>query len=121
MAVLSAPAEYKPELRPSTYAPSKARDPFGWSGVVQTTSTTSTAVAVSTVAFPFRLEGIMYDARQPSAIINNQLVVLKKPVTLRSGGAAIEVRATEITADRVVLEAGGRSVELKLAKPPPAP
>lgn len=118
----SAPADFKPELRPSTYAPTKTRDPFGWGGPAPTVATTgTTAVAVQPVVnFPFRLEGIMYDPQQPAAIINNEMVVLKKTVTLRAGSVAIAVRATTITADRVVLEAGGQTVELRLVKPPKA-
>ena len=115
------PADYKPELRPSTYTPTKQRDPFGWSGgeTVKGTNLTVVTPASLPVAFPFRLEGIQYDSRQPSAIVNNQLVVLKKPVVLRAGNEAVQVRAVEITADKVILEAGGRRVELRLAKPSP--
>jgi hypothetical protein len=117
----AAPTEYKPELRQSTYAPAAVRDPFGGT-VTQPAVTGKVAMATAPAAsFPFRLEGIMYEPRQPSAIINNQVVVLQKTVVLRSGGLAVEVRAVEIAADRVVLEVGTERVELRLAKPPKTP
>jgi hypothetical protein len=109
--------EFKPELAKSTYAPTKKRDPFGWSGgAVATTSTGQvTRTFTASVNFPFRLEGIQYDPISPSAIINDRLVFLRKPVTLVAGSAAIEVKAVEITANRVVLEVGDQRVELRLA------
>lgn len=106
--------EFKPELTGSTYGPKKIRDPFGWSGTITSTPTQPRLVTPS-VNFPFRLEGIQYDPTSPSAIINNRVVQLNKPVTLAAGNAAIEVKAVEITAGRVVLLVGDQRVELRLS------
>lgn len=106
-----------PELQRSTYEPTNARDPFmkvGEKGglALQMKMTPG-------VPFPFRLDGILYHPSDPWAIVNDTRLALNKPVTLRAGGAEIQVRAVEITRSKVVLEVAGQKVELRLTADSP--
>jgi hypothetical protein len=100
------------ELIASTYAPQKDRDPFG-SGSVESADASAKAAA-SIESGMLKLNGLLYDRVHPSAIVNNQLVELNKPVTVQTEKGGVEVKALEITREIVLLEIGGRKVELRL-------
>lgn len=103
--------EFDMRLQLSTYAPTKTRDPIARVG--------GAAVEGKVGAVGFMLEGILYQASHPTAIVNGQLVTLNKTVTINAGSAPIQVRALEIGRDKVVLEAAGQKVELFLTQQPP--
>jgi len=95
----------RPPLHLSTYQPTQTRDPFGRGPA---------AAGGGVVVTGFNLQGILWDARKPMAIINDQLVSPHKPVTVPVGSAQVQVKALEITRDKVVLEVGTQRVELRL-------
>ena len=105
------PAAPKQELKLSMYEATTARDPF------RKRNTASVTTVASNVPLDFRLQGILYSTRRPSAMVNNALVELDKPVMVVCGNGQVQVRAVEITRDRVILEVGGQRVELRLASP----
>ncbi len=107
---------FDPNLQESTYQPVKQRDPFSPGGA----PVGNAAATVSAAPSDFRLEGILYQPGSPSAIVNDKLLTLGKTATIDVGGGQIQVKATEITRNRVVLEAGGQKVELFLNPQTPA-
>jgi hypothetical protein len=109
--------EFNPDLQQSRYDPVKQRDPFTKAG-----ATTAAAQAHPSAALVFHLNGILYQAADPSAVVDGTLLTLNKIVTLNTGNGEVQVKAVEITRDRVVLEAGGQKVELRMnsQKPPAA-
>jgi hypothetical protein len=109
--------EPKPELQVSIYRPTSTRDPLMRPGVVSTGAVTRTSPVVAPLSFPFRLEGILYNPTAPSAVLNDKVVVLNKPVKLTAGHVEIVVTVVEISRDRVVVEAAGQRRELRLASP----
>lgn len=102
----AAAGENSLKLDVSSYGPSKARDPFVKVGASNKLAPVGTGA--------FQLQGILYDPVNPTAIVNDQLVTLKKAVAMQVGGGVVQVRALEITREKVVLEAGGQRVELRL-------
>ncbi len=102
---------FNPELQLSTYEPTKARDPFGKAGRGSVESKVVGGAAVT-----FQLQGILYHPRNPSAIVNGELLHLNKTVTLETPAGSAEIKAIEITRDRVVLEFAGQKVELSLGR-----
>lgn len=106
-----------PKLQVSSYSPSKTRDPFVKAGAGAGVGTQLTGVDSNM----FHLQGILYQPTDPSAIVNNKLVSLNKIVTLTTDAGEIQIKAVEITRDRVVMEAGGQKVELRLIPPGAAP
>jgi hypothetical protein len=112
-----APSEFAPQLQVSVYNPVKVREPFRKVG--QLAPDAKTLMGGSAV---FRLQGILYEKGKPAALVNDQLVELNKPVAVAAGGGEIQVKAIEITRDRVVLDAGGQKIELQMnrqdAEPP---
>lgn len=100
------------ELNPSAYLPQNARDPFG-SEVPK--GTDGTAV-VTRLAGPeaLKLQGILYDKVNPSALVNDQLVELNKTAKVHTAQGDVEVKALEITHELVLLEVGDQKVELRL-------
>jgi hypothetical protein len=103
-------AAFEPKLLSSSYTPVKTRDPFRSAG--------SATVDVNPAAAgpaAFRLEGILYERHDPAAIVNGQLLRLNKTVTVSTGHGEIPVRALQITRERVLLEAAGQRVELRIA------
>ncbi len=101
---------FHPELVVSTYEPTKNRDPFGKVG-----GTTPEVKALPGTPIALQLEGILYEAANPAAIVNGRLLTLNKTVTLTAGNGEVTVRAVEITRDHVVVEAGGQRTELRLS------
>ena len=99
-----------PVLRLSTYHPTTARDPFQ-SAQAQAPA----ALAVPAGQAEFRLQGLLLDGSRPAALINNQLVVLNKPVNLLTSRGPVEVKAIEINRRRILLEVGGEKIELPVA------
>ena len=111
----SATADFRADLRQSHYNPTQARDPFSRPG-----STTAEAKAVPVSPLVFHLDGILYESANASAIVNGTLLSLNKTVSLSSGKEEVQVKAVEITRNRVVLEARGQRVELQInAQNPP--
>lgn len=109
-------ADFKPDLQQSRYDPVKQRDPFAKAG-----ATTADAKTLPAAALVFHLSGILYQPTNPSAVVNDKLLTLNKTVTLNAGNGEVQVKAVEITRDRVVLEAGGQKVELRMnSQNPPA-
>lgn len=108
-------AKPKQELRPSTYETSTARDPFCKRGAA------AAQTIVSNVAMDFRLQGILYSAQRPSAMVNNALMELNKPVSVTCGNGQVQATAVEITREKVILDVGGQRVELRLGTPDSLP
>jgi hypothetical protein len=100
------------ELEHSTYTTQTVRDPFG-SEVSKPGDTAGSRGVQSVGANDFNLGGILYDAANPAALVNDQLVELNKPTKVRVGQGEVEVKAVTITRDLVVLEVGGQKVELQ--------
>jgi hypothetical protein len=107
-AVTQPAPDFKPQIQKSTYAPTKTRDPFLRAGAAVETKSTPVS------SFVFKLQGILYQPSDPAAIVNDQLVRLNKTVSLEDPNSSIEVKAVEITRDRVVLQVRGQRVELQL-------
>ena len=101
--------DFNRDLQLSEYQPAKARDPFG--GMAGASANVE-PTPIGTLAF--QLQGILYQTKNPSAIVNNQLLTLNKTVTLETGIGTVEVRAIEITRNLVVLESRGQKVKLQL-------
>lgn len=100
------------ELNLSTYAAQTQRDPFG--AEIRKSGGTAAMTAPSADIESFKLMGILYDATNPAALVNSQLVDLKKPVKVQTAQGEVEVKALTITRDTVLLEVGGRKMELRL-------
>jgi hypothetical protein len=110
-AATTKPADFSPELTLSTYEPTARRSPL--------TKTETVAVSAgkqeSTVPVNLQLEGILYEASHPAAVVNVQVLLLNKLVTINTGGGELKVRALEITRTRVVIDVGGRQMQLRLS------
>jgi hypothetical protein len=96
------------ELSSSVYTPQNARDPFG----SQVPNATGTTQPVATGQM--KLQGILYNAVNPSALVNDQLVELNKLTKVHTGQGEVEVKALKITRDLVLLDVGGQKIELRL-------
>jgi hypothetical protein len=103
-------AEFSADIRLSTYKPVKQRDPFG-----KTSNGIREVKSQSGSVLGLQLDGILYQAKNPTAIVNGQLVTLNKIVTLNTGNEEIVIKAIEISRERVLLEANGRKLELNLS------
>lgn len=125
----NAPSDFAPQVRESTYAPEKNRDPFLREG--QRVSNPSTTAAPVVVQAPrreipsslFRLQAILLDGGKPMAVINGELLEQNKPTKILIGGSALRVKAVQIGRERVVLDVEGQKVEVRLEEPtvPPKP
>jgi len=104
------------DLQKSVYKPVKQRDPFNLAGV-----TASDSKVLPTATIALHLEGILYQPGNPAAIVNGTLVTLNKTASINAGNGEIQVRAIEITRNRVVLQAGDQKVELLLNSQNPTP
>jgi len=71
------------ELTLSTYTTQTARDPFG--AEIPKAGDGASVAALDVGASSFTLGGILYDAVNPAALVNDQLVELNKPVKVRTG------------------------------------
>jgi hypothetical protein len=100
-------AEFDFSISQSTYAPTNSRSPLSKPASGGTEVKTEPGVPVR-----LQLDGILYEAANPAAIVNGRVLLLNKVVTLTSDGAEVKVRAVEITRTRVVVEVAGRKVEL---------
>ncbi len=110
----SAPTDWEqPQLKVSTYQPNRAHDPFLPAGAT-VSGAGKTSLGSSTA---LRLQGIVYDAKRPSAMVNNEILYVNKPATVSTSEGAVEVTAVEIGRERVVLEVGGKRFELRLGLP----
>ena len=100
------------ELSPSVYLPQNARDPFG----SEVSKTADGSAVVARLAGPdmLRLQGILYNKTNPSALVNDQLVELNKTVKVHTEQGEVEIKALEITRERVLLDVGGQRIELRL-------
>jgi hypothetical protein len=100
------------ELNPSTYLPQKGRDPFG-AEVAKTADGTTTTARVVTIDM-LKLQGILYNKVNPSALVNDQLVELNKTTKVHTDQGEVQVKALEITRELVLLDVGGQKIELRL-------
>jgi hypothetical protein len=101
------------ELIPSTYATQNTRDPFG-AQVAGSTDTNGAGTVTSVGVGALKLMGILYDAAHPSALVNDQLLELNRPVKMQTAQGEVEVKALKITRELVVLQVGGQEMELRL-------
>ena len=101
------------ELVLSTYRTQNTRDPFG-SQPAGSTDTNGAATVTSVGADTLRLSGILYDAHHPSALVNDELLELNRPVKVHSAQGEVEIKALKITHDLVVLQVGEQTMELRL-------
>lgn len=99
-------------LEESTFKPVKTRDPFQPVGFVAAVTAGPKLVINDEM---FRLQGILFSQSNPSAIVNDKLVSLNRTVSVTTSSGPVEVKAIEITRERVVLEVAGRRTELRLA------
>jgi hypothetical protein len=97
------------ELRLSVYQPTSTRDPF-----MPAHAKLSATAARPAQQTDFRLQGLLYSPTNPAAIINDQMVVLNKRVTVNTSRGPVEIKATEITRKHVILEVDGAKTELSL-------
>src|SRR5271154_4806431 len=99
------------ELSPSVYVPQNTRDPFG-AEIPQATD----GAAPTRLAGPdmLKLQGILYNKVNPSALVNDQLVELNKTAKVQTAQGEVEVKALEITHEMVLLDVGGQKIELRL-------
>jgi hypothetical protein len=61
-----------------------------------------------------KLHGILFNAVNPSALVNDQLVELNKSVKVHTEQGDVEIKALKITRELVLLDVGGQKVELRL-------
>jgi len=101
------------ELVPSTYATQNSRDPFG-AQVAGSTDTNGASTVPSIDVGTLKLMGILYDTAHPSALVNDQLLELNRPVKMQTAQGEVEVKALKITRELVVLQVGGQQMELRL-------
>lgn len=101
------------ELVLSTYTTQTTRDPFG-SQSAGATDTNGTAAATSVGADTLKVSGILYDAHHPSALVNDQLLELNRPVKMHTAQGEVEIKALKITRELVVLQVGEQTMELRL-------
>jgi hypothetical protein len=99
------------ELNPSTYVPQNGRDPFG-AEVPKAGGGTPVVRPVGTDML--KLQGILYNKVNPSALVNDQLVELNKITKVQTDQGEVQVKALEITRDLVLLDVGGQKIELRL-------
>ncbi len=105
----------EPKLEMSDYRPTKTRDPFLPKALSPTaTGETPAVVDVSLL----KLQGIVYEPVNPSAMVNDKLLYAGRPVTVSTERGTAEIVATEITREHVLVKVGGRQVELRLGLPP---
>jgi hypothetical protein len=100
------------ELSPSTYQPQNTRDPFG----SETPKIADGSAVVARFAGPdaLKLQGILYNKTNPSALVNDQLIELNATAKVHTEQGEVEVKAVEITRGRVLLDVGGQKIELRL-------
>ncbi|MCG3146581.1 MAG: hypothetical protein PCFJNLEI_00012 [Verrucomicrobiae bacterium] len=108
-AASAAKPEFDLNLQVSTYVPTQTRDPFAKATAVASETAQPVGVPVG-----FQLDGILYQATAPSAIVNGTLVTLNKSVEVTVKGTPVKVKATAITRREVTLEVNGQKVELQL-------
>ncbi len=101
------------QVTSSSYAPKKERNPFG-SGTVDPADSPAKADHVIAPSL-LKLSGILYDPVHPSAVVNGQLVELKKAVRVPTEQGEIEVKALRIGRESILVEVGGREHELWLS------
>ena len=116
--VASATGEFNPQLLRSAYKPNTTRDPFMKLG---SNATGGGAFQLAAGPGSFHLQAILWSPANPSAVVNNELLDLNKSVILSTASGNMEVKAVEITQERVVLEVAGQRVELKLNPNPEQP
>jgi len=102
--------EFTPDLKLSSYDPVHGRDPFAKPGFGEQNVKAGTVSPTL-----FRLQGILYQPDNPSAIVNDKLVTLNKIVTFNVGNAEVRAKVVEITRTGVSLEVGGQRIELQLS------
>ena len=107
------------EISLSAYTPQNGRDPFG----SQVSNATDGNVAVTSAVQPdaLKLQGILYNKLNPSALVNDQLLELNKPAKVHTDQGDVEVKALEITRELVTLDVGGKKMELRLGGSEPSP
>ena len=97
------------QLQESTYQPRKTRDPFAsFCPVANSPEQKSQMV----VPVSLKLQGILYQPGNPSAIINNHLMSLNKTVIIPTENGQLPAKAIRITKELVVVEVGGQTVKL---------
>lgn len=104
------------DLEQSTYLPAKSRDPFQPANQ-QSVATGVGDVKPVIVSGTFQLQGILYSTTNPSAVVNDKLLSLNKPIKITTGSGPMEVKAVTITRDTVVLEVAGQRTELRMTPP----
>ena len=113
-------ANFQPRLTNSVYQPTASRDPFLKSGenIVPAGSNEKPSTDSST---PFHLDGFLGASNDLVAIVNGWVLTLNKPRVLETATGPVQIKAVKITFDGVMLDVGGKIVELKRATAPPPP
>jgi len=95
-------------LNLSVYQPVAARDPFLKPGA--NVALVSMQTADPTV---LHLDGLLGSTNDLTAIVNGWAISLNKPVVLETAGGRLQIKAVKISFEGVILEVGGKRVELK--------
>lgn len=110
---------FPPPFTVSAFQPQATRDPFGAvarrdqpTGQGGVTSETHLIVQPGDL----RLQGILFDPRAPTAVINDQILERGKPSALRIGTREVTVVAEQIHRETVVLRVGDQTVTLRLGE-----
>jgi hypothetical protein len=106
---------FAPALVKSTYTVTTPRDPFTVRKVMVA------AAGEAGVLSELVLRGIVQHPTRPAAMVNDAVLELNETATVHTHRGPIDVKAVQITRDRVVLEAGGEKIELRIdTDSPPA-
>lgn len=106
-----------PPIKLSTYEPQQGRDPLRAAG--SATQALGGEPLVEARVEALRLQGIVYDATRPSAMVNNEILYVGRATRLATSDGTVEVTAVAITRDRVTVEIGGKQIELQMPAPNP--
>ena len=114
-------SDFPPQLNLSQYQPTALRDPFFKPGTSAAPTGPKTVMAEPTT---FHLDGFLGSTNHLSAIVNGWVLSLNKPLVVQTDNGKLEIKAVQISFAGVILEVGGKRIELKRASdnlPAPAP
>ena len=104
--------DFPPQLNLSQYQPTALRDPFFKPG-----SSTAPTGPKAIMAEPttFHLDGFLGSTNHLSAIVNGWVLSLNKPLVIDTATGKLEIKAVQISFAGIILEVGGKRIELKRA------
>ena len=102
-------SDFAPRLNNSVYQPTSIRDPFLAAGTSVAPVGTKPAAEPTT----FHLDGFLGSSNRLAAIVNGWVLSLNKPMVVETANGKLEIKAVQITFAGVILEVGGKRIELK--------